>query len=114
MHALRRWLLLLVGALLAPWGSEAGMATLNTSIETSEWSGTTPTIWDEALWEVSTRLSIGDQLSGDERSGAAVIDKFELTRRAGQPTPFPVYAPLIGEGVSGRTAMVGSEEKPRA
>lgn len=86
------------------------MPTLNVSIETSEWSGTTPTLWDDALWEVSTRLSIGDLLSGGERSGASIIDKFELTRRAGQTITFSVVAPLIGEGVSARTALEGSEE----
>ena len=86
------------------------MPTLNVSIETAEWAGTTPTLWDEGLWEVATRRSITDQLSGEERSGAAVIDKFELTRRAGQTITFSVVAPLLGEGVSGRTALEGSEE----
>lgn len=110
MHCFRLWLT----TLLAPLASEAGFATLNTSIESSEWSGTTPTLWEEALYEVSTRKSIGDQLSGDEKSGAAIIDKFDLTQRAGQTITFTVIDPLIGEGVSGRTAMVASEEEINA
>ena len=109
-----RRLAALFGALLAPLGNQAGFATLNTSIETSEWSGTTPTIWDEALWEVSTRMSIGDQLSGKEGSGAAIIDKFDLTRRAGQTITFSTLDPLIGDGVDDRTALEGAEEETQA
>lgn len=86
------------------------MATLNVSTTASEWSGSQPTLWDEALWEVSTRLSISDQLSGDERSGAAIIEKFDLTKKAGQTLTFTIIDPLIGEPVSGRTTLEGSEE----
>ena len=86
------------------------MATLNVSITGTEWVGTQPTLWDEALWEVSTRLSITDQLAGDERSGAAIIEKFDLTKKAGQTITFTVIDPLIGEPVSGRTVLEGSEE----
>lgn len=86
------------------------MATLNVSTTASEWSGSQPTLWDEALWEVSTRLSISDQLAGDERSNAAIVEKFDLTRKAGQTITFTIVDPLIGEPVSGRTALEGSEE----
>mgnify|MGYP001611152258 FL=1 len=86
------------------------MATLNLSITGTEWVGSQPTLWDEALWEVSTRLSISDQLAGDERSGAAIVEKFDLTKKAGQTITFTIVDPLIGEPVSGRTAQEGSEE----
>ena len=86
------------------------MATLNLSITGTEWVGSQPTLWDEALWEVSTRLSISDQLAGDERSGAAIIEKFDLTKKAGQTVTFTVVDPLIGEPVSGRTTLEGNEE----
>ena len=86
------------------------MATLNVSITGTEWVGTQPTIWDEALWEVSTRMSITDQLAGDEKSGAAIIEKFDLTKKAGQTITFTVIDPLIGEPVSGRTTLEGQEE----
>ncbi len=114
MKSKLRWFVALFGALFAPLANQAGFATLNTSIETSEWSGTTPTIWDEALWEVSTRMSIGDALSGKEGSGAAIIDKFDLTRRAGQTITFSTVDPLLGEGVTVRTALEGSEEEIQA
>lgn len=90
------------------------MATLNVSTTASEWTGIVPTLWDETLWEVSTRLSISDQLAGDERSGAAIIEKFDLTKRPGQTITFTVIDPLIGEPVSGRTALEGSEEDTNA
>lgn len=90
------------------------MATLNVSTTASEWTGTVPTLWDETLWEVSTRLSISDQLAGAENSGAAIIEKFDLTKRAGQTVTFTVIDPLIGEPVSGRTALEGSEEDTTA
>ena len=86
------------------------MATLNVSTTASEWSGSQPTLWDEALWEVSTRLSITDQLAGDVKSGAAIIEKFDLTKKAGQTITFTVIDPLIGEPVSGRTTLEGQEE----
>jgi N4-gp56 family major capsid protein len=90
------------------------MATLNVSTTASEWTGTVPTLWDEALWEVSTRLSISDQLAGAENSGAAIIEKFDLTKRAGDTVTFTVIDPLIGEPVSGRTSLEGSEEDTTA
>ena len=90
------------------------MATLNVSTTASEWTGIVPTLWDETLWEVSTRLSISDQLAGAENSGAAIIEKFDLTKRPGQTITFTVIDPLIGEPVSGRTALEGSEEDTNA
>ena len=44
------------------------MPTLQVSTNASEWSGTSPTLWDDALHEVSVRKSISDQLSGAEGS----------------------------------------------
>ena len=111
---MRTWLRWLYQHLSCTFSNEAGMATLNVSIETTDWSGTTPTIWEEALYHVSTRTSIGDKLSGGPNSGMAIIDKFELTGRAGQTITFTMVNPLVAEGVSGRSTLVNSEEDTEA
>lgn len=87
------------------------MPTLNTSIETSEWAGTTPTIWDEALYQISTRRSWSDELAGQEGSDAAVVEKMNLTQRPGQTITFTTVDPLLGEGVSVKTSQEGNEEE---
>ena len=90
------------------------MPTLQVSTNASEWSGTSPTLWDDALHEVSVRKSISDQLSGAEGSDAAIIEKLDLTKRAGQTITFTTIDPLIGDPVSGRSSLEGSEEDTQA
>lgn len=86
------------------------MATLNVSTPATEWAGTIPTLWEEALWHVSARRSISDQLAGPENSDAAIIEKYDLTKRAGETVTFTVVDPLLDDPVSGRTALEGAEE----
>lgn len=108
------WLSVLLGSLGRLWSGQSGMATLSTSNESSNWSGTTPTIWDEGIQIVSSKRTVMDKFSGAENSGNLIIEKKELTRRAGQTITFTVVDPLLGEGVSGRTALQGSEEATAA
>ena len=54
--------------------------------------------------------TFSDQLAGPENSDAAIIEKYDLTKRAGETVTFTAVDPLLDDPVSGRTALEGSEE----
>lgn len=58
----------------------------------------------------SDRLAVTSKLSGADGSDAPVVQKQDLTKQPGDKITFTTLQRLIGKGVSGTTALEGSEE----
>ena len=94
--------------LLAGLLNEHGV-TLNLATKTS-WDASVPEYWDQAVMYESDRQAVTSRLSGPDGSDAPVIQNRDLTKQAGDQITFTSLQRLLGAGVSGTTALEGSEE----
>lgn len=70
-----------------------------------------PEYWSASIMYDADRDSLFSKLKGPEGSGAAIIEKDELVGKPGDKINFTRLGRLVGAGVTGATALEGSEEK---
>ncbi len=85
-------------------------ATLNVATKTN-WDAIVPEYWDKAIMAEADREALFSKLSGNDGSDAPVLERMDLTRQKGDKITFSTLQRLLGAGVSGTTALEGSEEK---
>lgn len=103
------WVMRFLASLWSSLASESGMATLNVATKTT-WDAVVPEYWERAIMYEADRQAILSRLAGPDGSNAAVLEKEDLTRQKGDRITFSTLQRLLGKGVSGTTALEGSEE----
>ena len=87
------------------------MATLNVVTKTNV-DAAVPEYWGDGIMYDADRNSLFSKLKGSDGSGAAVIEKNQIGGgKPGDKITFTVLSRLVGAGVTGATALEGSEEK---
>src|SRR3990167_706464 len=86
------------------------MATLNVVTQANV-DAAVPEFWGTPIMYDADRNSLFSKLKGSDGSGAAVIEKDQLVGKPGDKVTFTVLGRVVGAGVTGNTALEGSEEK---
>ena len=91
---------------------QAGTATLDSVVVTgvNEIDDVIPQFWADGIIYDGNRESFWGQLSGKEGSMMPVIDKTGKLKQNGDRLDFSIVAQLVGSGVTGEAALIGSEE----
>ena len=91
-----------------------GFATMNTHsyVSGAEWDYGVPEFWSERLFDDGIRKAFwGSRFEGKEGSNKPIITKDDFTKGPGDIIHFQVMSQLISSGVTGETALEGSEDK---
>jgi len=82
---------------------------LNVATKTT-WDAVVPEWWDQAIMYEADRQALTTKLSGKDGSDAPILEKENLTKQKGDKITFSTLGRLLGAGVSGTTALEGTEE----
>ena len=86
------------------------MATLNVLTDANI-DAAIPEYWSASIMYDADRDSLFSKLKGPDGSGAPIVEKDELVSKPGDQINFTKLGRLVGAGVTGTTALEGSEEK---